>query len=83
MTRQLNLRVDAEFAERLERHSRKMGRSMAAVLESTGTLAIAAAEVDIPFEAEALAAWEEYELTGSHVPAEAVASMFDAALAHA
>ena len=80
MTRQLNLRVDDEFAERLERLSRKMGRSMAAVLESIGTPAIEAAEADIQFEAEALAAWEEYELTGTHVTAEAVNVLFDDAL---
>ncbi|BCR05681.1 hypothetical protein DESUT3_27500 [Desulfuromonas versatilis] len=80
MTRQLNLRVDDEFAERLERLSRRMGRSMAAVLEAIGSPAIEAAEADIQFEAEALAAWEEYELTGTHVPAEEVDTLFDAAL---
>lgn len=83
MTRQLNLRVDDEFAERLERLSRKMGRSMAAVLESIGTPAIEAAEADIQFEAEALVAWEEYELTGTHVTAEAVNAMFHDALGRA
>lgn len=80
MTRQLNLRVDDEFAERLERLSRKMGRSMAAVLEAIGSPAIEAAEADIQFEAEALAAWEEYELIGTHVTSEAVNTMFDEAL---
>jgi predicted transcriptional regulator len=83
MTRQLNLRVDDEFAERLERLSRKMGRSMAAVLESIGTPAIEAAEADIQFEAEALSAWEEYELTGTHMTADAVDAMFDDALSRA
>ena len=83
MTRQLNLRVDVDFAERLEWLSGKMGRSMAAVLESIGTPAIEAAEADIQFEAEALSAWEEYELTGTHVTAEAVNAMFDDALSRA
>lgn len=83
MTRQLNLRVDDEFAERLERLSRKMGRSMAAVLESIGTPAIEEAEADIQYEAEALSAWEEYELTGTHVTTEAVNAVFDDALSRA
>jgi predicted transcriptional regulator len=81
MTRQLNLRVNDEFAERLERLSRKMGRSMAAVLEAVGSPAIEAAEADLQFEAEALAAWEDYELTGNHVSAETLESLFDEALA--
>ncbi len=83
MTRQLNLRVDGKFAERLERLSRKMGRPMAAVLEAIGSPAIEAAETDIQFEAEALAAWEEYELTGTHMTSEAVENLFDDALARA
>jgi len=83
MTRQLNLRVDDEFAERLERLSRKMGRSMAAVLEAIGSPAIEAVEADIQFEAEALAAWEEYQLTGTHVPADAVNALFEDALCRA
>ena len=83
MTRQLNLRVNDEFAERLERLSRKMGRSMAAVLEAVGSPAIEAAEADLQFEAEALAAWEDYELTGNHVSAETVETLFDEALARA
>lgn len=83
MTRQLNLHVNDEFAERLERLSRKMGRSMAAVLEAVGSPAIEAAEADLQFEAEALAAWEDYELTGNHVSAETVETLFDEALARA
>ena len=83
MTRQLNLRVNDEFAERLERLSRKMGRPMAAVLEAVGSPAIEAAEADLQFEAEALAAWEDYELTGNHVSAETVETLFDEALARA
>lgn len=83
MSRQLNLRVNDEFAERLERLSRKMGRSMAAVLEAIGSPAIEAAEADIQFEAEALAAWEDYELTGTHVTTEAVDTLFDDALRRA
>jgi predicted DNA-binding protein len=83
MARQLNLRVNDEFAERLERLSRKMGRSMAAVLETVGSPAIEAAEADLQFEAEALAAWEDYELTGNHISAETVETLFDEALARA
>lgn len=83
MTRQLNLRVDDEFAERLERLSKKLGRPMAAVLEAIGTPAIEAAEADIQFEAEALAAWEEYELTGICDPSETVDGLFDHAIARA
>ncbi|MDO3380517.1 hypothetical protein [Geoalkalibacter halelectricus] len=80
MTRQLNLRVNDEFAERLERLSRKTGRSMAAVLETIGSPAFEAAEADIQFEAAALAAWEDYELTGTHVSAAAIETLFGEAL---
>jgi predicted DNA-binding protein len=83
MTRQLNLRVENEFAERLERLSRKLGKPMAVVLEAIGRPAIEAAEADLQFEAEALAAWEEYQLTGAHVTAENVDALFDDALARA
>jgi len=76
MSRQLNLRVNDEFAERLERLARRLGRPMAAVLETVGTPAIESAEADLLFEAESLTAWEEYELTGNHVPAEAVDALF-------
>jgi len=83
MTRQLNLRVDDEFAERLERLSRKMGRSMAAVLEAVGSPAIEAVEADIQFETEALEAWEEYQLTGTHVTAGDINDLFEDALCRA
>lgn len=79
MSRQLNLRVSDEFAERLERLARRLGRPMATVLETVGTPAIESAEADLLFEAEALAAWEEYELTGTHLPAEAADALFAAA----
>ncbi len=80
MTRQLNLRVHDEFAERLERLSRKTGRSMAAVLEALGTPALEAAENDIRFEEDALAAWEEFELTGDYVTQDGIHRLFDDAL---
>lgn len=83
MTRQLNLRVDDEFAERLETLSKQIGRPMGAVLEAIGTPAIEAAQADIKFEAEALAAWEEFELTGICEPAEKIDTLFDHALARA
>ena len=79
MSRQLNLRVSNEFAERLERLSKRTGRTMAVVLESLGTPALEAAEADSRFEADAFAAWEEYELTGEQVSAEAVETMFSRA----
>ena len=56
---------------------------MAAVLEAIGAPAIEAAEADIQFEAEALAAWEEYELTGICEPAGKIDALFDHALARA
>ena len=83
MSRQLNLRVSDEFANRLESYARKIGRPMAAVLESVGTPALEAAEADQAFEAEALAAWEEYQLTGISVPAEKIDKMFSDAMKHA
>ena len=76
MSRQLNLRVNDEFAERLERLSRRLGRPMAAVLEAIGSPAIEAAESDLQFEADALAAWEDYQLTGKHVSAEEIDALF-------
>ena len=83
MSRQLNLRVNDEFAERLERLARKMRRPMAAVLEEIGSPAIEAVEADLQFEAEALAAWEEYQLTGAQVPAESIDALFSDALRRA
>jgi len=83
MSRQLNLRVSDEFAEKLERVARKVGRPMAAVLESVGTPALDAAEADAQFEADALAAWEEYQLSGASVSAEAIDTLFAEALAKA
>ncbi len=83
MSRQLNLRVSNEFAERLERVARRVGRPMASVLESVGTPALEAAEADAQFEADALAAWEDYQLSGSHVSAETIDTMFVAAKSRA
>lgn len=83
MSRQLNLRVSDEFAERLEKLSRRVGRPMAAVLESVGTPALEAAEADAQFEAEALAAWEEYQLSGKHVAGATIDTMFADALVRA
>lgn len=80
MSRQLNLRVSDEFAEKLERLSRRVGRSMAAVLEAVGTPALESAEVDAQFEADALAAWETYQLEGSHVTADKIDAVFDEAV---
>jgi predicted transcriptional regulator len=76
VSRQLNLRVSDEFARKLERVARSTGQPMAAVLESVGTPALDAAEADARFEAEALAAWEEYELSGASVSAEAIEGLF-------
>jgi predicted DNA-binding protein len=76
MSRQLNLRVNEEFAERLDRLSRRLGRPMAAVLEEIGTPAMEAMESDLQFEAEALSAWEDYQLTGACVAAEEIDAIF-------
>ena len=83
MKRQLNVRVDEEFIARLEGLSRKTGRPMGATLEAIGFPAIEEAEADLKFEADALAAWEEYELTGVHVTTDEIESLFDAALVRA
>jgi len=80
MTKQLNLRVDESFAAAIERLANKLGRPMASVLETVGWPAIEAAEADLQFEADALAAWEEYELTGKHVASAEIESLFDGAL---
>lgn len=83
MSRQLNLRVSDAFAKKLERVARATGKPMSAVLESVGTPALDAAEADARFEAEALAAWEEYQLTGASVNVKAIEGLFEDALARA
>lgn len=83
MSRQLNLRVSDEFAERLEKLSRRVKRPMASVLEAVGTPAIEEAEADAQFEAEALSAWEEYQLSGACVTAEKIDALFANALIRA
>ena len=80
MTKQLNLRVDESFAAAIERLANKLGRPMASVLETVGWPAIIAAEADLQFEADALVAWEEYELTGTHVASAEIESLFEGAL---
>ena len=76
MGRQLNLRVSDEFVERLDLVARNLGQSMATVLEKVSTPALELAEADALFEAEALEAWEEYQLTGKHVSADAIEALF-------
>ncbi len=83
MSRQLNLRVSDEFVEKLDRYARSTGRPMAAVLEAISMPALEAAEDDARFEAEALAAWEEYQMDGRHATAGEISGLFDAALARA
>jgi predicted transcriptional regulator len=83
MSRQLNLRVSDEFAERLERVAKSSGRPMSAVLEAVGTPALDAVEADALFESEALAAWEAYQMNGVHVTTEAVDVLFGKALKQA
>lgn len=77
MLRQLNLRVNDDFAKRLERLSRLTGRTMSSLLETLGTPVLDEAEADIHFEDEALAAWEEYQLTGVHVTAKEIDALFE------
>jgi predicted transcriptional regulator len=76
VSRQLNLRVSDDFVKKLERVARRTGKPMAALLESVGTPALDEAEADARFEAEALAAWEEYQLTGKSVGAEEIDALF-------
>lgn len=83
MSRQLNVRVSDAFARTLERVARRTGRPMAAVLEAVGTPALEAVEEDARFEAEALEAWEAYQLDGETVSAEAMAVSFKTARARA
>ena len=80
MNKQLNLRVDESFAAAIERLAKKMGRPMASVLETVGWPAIEAAEADLQFEADALVAWEEYELTGTHLASAEIEILFEGAL---
>ncbi|NOQ42626.1 MAG: hypothetical protein GQ563_09040 [Desulfuromusa sp.] len=80
MTKQLNLRVDESFAAAVERLANKLGRPMASVLETVGWPAIKAAEADLQFEADALMAWEEYELTGTHIALTEIESLFETSL---
>lgn len=80
MSRQLNLRVSDQFAERLDRVAKRFGQPMATVIESLGTPALEAAEADAQFEAEAFTAWEDFQLTGKHVTSDAITAMFDEAL---
>ncbi|HSN91728.1 MAG TPA: hypothetical protein VLS93_10905 [Anaeromyxobacteraceae bacterium] len=64
-------------------HVAEHDADVAAVLESVGTPALDAAEADARFEAEALAAWEEYQLSGTSVSADAVDSLFADAMGRA
>ena len=79
MPRQLNVRVSEEFAARLEHLARKTGRSMGALLEELGSQSIDYVEQDMRFEAEALQAWEDYQLTGKAVANAEIETMFAAA----
>jgi len=83
MSRQLTLRVSDDFAERLERFSRRVERPMATVLETIGISALESAEADAQFEEEALAAWEAFQLTGERVTGAAIDGLFEDALAKA
>ncbi len=83
MSRQLNLRVSDQFAEQLDRVARRLGQPMAMVLESLGTPALELAEADALFEAEALVAWEEYQLTGEHIATATIETLFAEALQQA
>lgn len=79
MSRQLNVRVSDAFARTLERVAKRTGRPMAAVLEAVGTPALEAVEEDARFEAEALEAWEAYQLAGEAVDSRTLDALFDAA----
>jgi predicted transcriptional regulator len=83
MSRQLNVRVSDAFARTLERVAKRIGRPMAAVLEAIGAPALEAAEEDARFEAEALDAWEAYQLEGEAVAGPALAALFASARSRA
>lgn len=76
MSRQLNVRVNDEFAARLEQLARKTGRSMGALIEELGGQAIEDIEQDMRFEAAALQAWEQYQLDGESVSTQQLDAMF-------
>lgn len=59
--------IPLNLVEYLERLSLRVGRPIPAVLAIAGTPAIETADADAQFEAEALAAWEEYQPYGEHV----------------
>jgi predicted transcriptional regulator len=79
MSRRLNVRVRDAFARTLERVAKRTGRPMAVVLEAVCTPALEAAEEDARFEAEAIEAWEAYQLTGETVDARALDARFTSA----
>jgi predicted transcriptional regulator len=79
MSRQLNVRVSDAFARTLERVAKQTGRPMATVLEAISAPALEAAEEDARFEAEALEAWEAYQLDGETVDGPALAALFASA----
>jgi predicted transcriptional regulator len=79
----LELRVSDEFARKLERMARLTGHSMGAVLEAVGTPALDDALADARFEAEALAAWEAYQVSGVSVGNKTVERQFAAAAGRA
>ncbi|OQY25302.1 MAG: hypothetical protein B6I37_01645 [Desulfobacteraceae bacterium 4572_35.2] len=56
---------------------------MVSVLEAVTGQAIESAESDMQFEAQALKAWEDYELTAVHVSSDDIDSMFASASAKA
>lgn len=80
MSRQLNLRVSDEFVTKLERLSEDTGARWLRCWNPLGPLPIEAAEEDAQFEADALTAWEEYQLNGVCVTSEAIDDIFAEAL---
>ncbi len=53
---------------------------MASGLKTVACQAIVATETDMQFESQALKAWRDYQLSGVHVSADDIDSMFDDAL---
>jgi predicted transcriptional regulator len=53
---------------------------MAAVLKAVGTPAHDSAEVDAQFDADAMAAWETYQLEGTHLTSNEINAVFDEAV---
>ncbi|HEY6872891.1 MAG TPA: hypothetical protein VI298_09225 [Geobacteraceae bacterium] len=81
--RQLNVRIDTEFADRLEMFAKKHHRTMGDVIEMFVSQGIEEVETDERFEAESLDAWQKYVETGECVSLSQIETRFKKALSRA